>query len=102
MQSHPIKQLSLRSKIYALLSKVYAFYSAINLLTEYFFCRILDARTQKMISSNPYLIAASDYMQTNAMASRVLSQVQSDTKDLYFGSPSSGMSVCMCASCCRW
>jgi hypothetical protein len=37
---------------------------------------ILDARTQKMIQSNPFLIAASDYMQTNEMASRVLSQVR--------------------------
>jgi hypothetical protein len=36
---------------------------------------ILDARTQTMIQSNPFLIAASDYMQTNEMASRVLSQV---------------------------
>jgi hypothetical protein len=36
---------------------------------------ILDVRTQKMIQSSPYLLGASDYMQTNEMASKVLSQV---------------------------
>ena len=36
---------------------------------------ILDTRTQRMISSNPLLVASSDYLQTNEMASRVLAQV---------------------------
>jgi hypothetical protein len=36
---------------------------------------ILDTRTQRMISSNPLLVASADYLQTNEMASRVLAQV---------------------------
>ena len=37
---------------------------------------ILDARTQKMIQSSALLLDASDYMQTNEMASKVLAQVR--------------------------
>jgi hypothetical protein len=36
---------------------------------------ILDTRTQRMISSNPLLVASSDFLQTNDMASRVLAQI---------------------------